>query len=84
MICIIDVVLWCDFGLVVLCIVVLGLNFYVGENGVMGYEEIDWMVVLVVWLWVEGFDLVGFLFVDMMFYFVVWVCYDVVLCVYYD
>lgn len=65
---IIYVVLCCDFGIDCLCIVVVGLNFYVGEGGKMGGEEIVWMNDIIIVFVVEGIDVFGFLLFDMMFY----------------
>lgn len=49
---IIDCDLWCDFGFVMLCIFVMGLNLYVGENGYFGCEEIDVILLVLVCVYV--------------------------------
>lgn len=44
--------LWIKFGIVELCILVCGLNLYVGEGGYMGMEEIDIIILVFNELWV--------------------------------
>lgn len=82
--CMVYVVLCCEFGLFVLCIVVFGLNLYVGEDGYLGCEELDLVILLLQCLCVEGMDLVGLLLVDIVFLLVKLVGFDIVLVMYYD
>lgn len=70
MLCIVDVVMKC-FGVVWFCLVVVGLNLYVGEGGFFGSEEIDYIVLVVVVVCVEGIDVCGFFVFDIVF---MWVC----------
>lgn len=81
---IVYVVLCCEFGIVMLCIVVFGLNLYVGEDGYLGCEELDLIILLLDWLWVQGMDLVGLLLVDIVFLLVRLIGFDIVLVMYYD
>lgn len=76
--------LWIKFGIVELCILVCGLNLYVGEGGYMGMEEIDIIILVFNELWVQGMKFNGLLFVDILFQLKYFDNVDVVLVMYYD
>lgn len=60
----------CELFGCLLCIVVCGFNLYVGEYGLFGCGEEECEILLVIedvkWI---GIDVIGFLFVDMVFIF---------------
>lgn len=76
--------LYMCFGLVVLCIFVMGLNLYVGELGYFGCEEIEVIELVIVCVCVCEIDVYGLYFVDMLFQLCFLVDVDCVLVMYYD
>lgn len=55
------------FGVKEFYIYVCGLNFYVGEDGYIGIEEIYIIILVFNELREEGLKIIGFLFVDIIF-----------------
>lgn len=74
----------CCVGYLCLCIVVVGVNLYVGENGLFGDEEICIVVLVVVVMWVKGVEVIGFCLLDMVFMQCYEGMYDMVVVMYYD
>ena len=73
-----------DFGVASPRIAVAGLNPHAGEGGVMGREEIDWIIPLLERMRGEGFDLRGPMPPDTMFHAAARAGYDVAVCMYHD
>lgn len=73
-----------DLGIMAPRIAVAGLNPHAGEGGVMGREEIDWIIPLVERMRGQGFDLRGPMPPDTMFHAKARAGYDVAVCMYHD
>lgn len=73
-----------DLGITAPRIAVAGLNPHAGEGGVMGREEIDWIIPLIERMRREGFDLRGPMPPDTMFHAKARAGYDVAVCMYHD
>ncbi len=73
-----------DLGIAAPRIAVAGLNPHAGEGGVMGHEEIDWIIPLLDRMRAEGFDLRGPMPPDTMFHAAARAGYDVAVCMYHD
>ena len=73
-----------DLGIALPRIAVAGLNPHAGEDGVMGCEEIDWIIPLLERLRRDGFELRGPMAPDTMFHPQARAGYDVAICMYHD
>ncbi|AWB48626.1 4-hydroxythreonine-4-phosphate dehydrogenase PdxA [Gemmobacter aquarius] len=73
-----------DLGIMAPRIAVAGLNPHAGEGGIMGREEIDWIIPLVERMRGQGFDLRGPMPPDTMFHAKARAGYDVAVCMYHD
>lgn len=73
-----------DFGIKAPRIAVAGLNPHAGEDGKMGYEEIEMITPVLDALRQEGMDLMGPMSADTMFHAAARQNYDVAVCMYHD
>lgn len=80
---IVDIFFKC-VGYVKLCIVVVGVNFYVGENGLFGDEEMCILMLVIIDVCVKGMDVYGLCLLDIVFFQVYEGQYDMVVVMYYD
>jgi 4-hydroxythreonine-4-phosphate dehydrogenase len=73
-----------DFGIVNPTIAVAGLNPHAGEGGLMGSEEINFIIPLMDKIRTQGIKLLGPLPADTMFHPTARAKYDVAVCMYHD
>lgn len=73
-----------DFDIAAPRLAVAGLNPHAGENGKMGFEEIEMIIPTLDALRAEGFDITGPLSADTMFHAGARARYDAAICMYHD